>query len=91
MKVSQIKYTTLFNYAVKVWGLTWSEYHKYFFKFNAIKFNGMTETFYLEDLENEIDDEILPPLWNDSYGKAMNIIRHFMLDNGYNELKFYGH
>jgi hypothetical protein len=89
--MSKIKYTTLFNYAVKEWRLTWNECHQIFFKTNAIPFNGVSEVFYYDDLADEIDNEALPPLWSEKYGKAMDIIRWYMGNNGCNDIRFYGH
>lgn len=87
--MKKIKYTTLFDYAVKEWHLTWNECHQIFFKTGAIECNGITEPFYYDDLVIEIDDDVFPPMWGEEYGKAMQIIRSFMADNGCADIKFY--
>jgi hypothetical protein len=87
--MKRLKYTTLFDYAVKEWRLSWSECHRIFFKTNAINFNGTSDDFYHEDLVDEIDNICFPPMWGKDYGKAMDIIRSFMVKNGYMGVKFY--
>jgi hypothetical protein len=89
--MKKIKYTTLFEYAIKEWRMTWNECHQIFFKTNAIDFHGLSDIFYYDDLVDEIDNEVFPPLWSEKYGRAMQIIRRFMENNGCCDVRFYGH
>jgi hypothetical protein len=87
-KVSVISYKTLFKYAYDEWKMEWAECHKTFLSANALEYNGTTETFYEEDSEDELYNECFPPMFREPYSTALKIIHFFMLDNGYNSIKF---
>lgn len=86
--ISRVSYKTLFKYAYNEWGMEWAECYKTFIASGALKYEGITETYYYDDLADELDNDIFPPMFREPYATSLRIIRLFMLENGYTKIKF---
>lgn len=86
--IPRISYRKLFEYAHDNYSMEWAECYRTFVKTNILKYEGTTETFYLEDLEMDLQDENFPPMFRTPFATGLHLVELFMLDNGYNEIKF---
>lgn len=86
--INVVSYRKLFNYAGKEYGLEWSDCHKIFLSKNILIYGGVSERFWIDDLEmNFRDDTWYNP--ESDYGRGLKIIYNFILDGYYRDgIKF---
>jgi hypothetical protein len=84
--VNVVSYRKLFDYACKEYELEWSDCHKIFLSKNILIYEGVSESFWIDDLEMDLKDNT----WYQSeYGRGLRIIYNFILDGCYRDgIKF---
>jgi len=86
--VNVVSYRKLFNYAGKEYELEWSDCHRIFLSKNILIYEGVSESFWIDDLEMGFRDGTWYNPESD-YGKGLSMIYHFILNEYYQDgIKF---
>ena len=89
MRHPRITYKTIFNHAAKHWDLKWARCQEVFVKTGALDYNGVTEPFYQDDLESDIEDNCDIVGWSGDFLLAMTIILSYIRTTGKDGLTIY--
>ena len=71
-----ISYRKLFDYVGKEYKIEWSDCHRIFLSKRLLTYNGLSDTFWIDDLEMDFRDN---EWYQSEYGRGLRMIYNFLL------------